>query len=189
MAVKNTAKLNETEKNVEVAAAAAEETVPAEVKAEPVAEEVKAPKKRPGRKPGTKNTKPAAKTEKTTKTKTAKAKKETAPAVKEEAVKVEEVKETVKAETVKAEEQKADKPKTTRTRKTTKSKKADFKKETVIIQFAGKEYDFDNILDIVRADFRSKSTGYIRKLDVYVKPEDHAAYYVVNGKTEGKVDL
>ena len=29
----------------------------------------------------------------------------------------------------------------------------------------------------------------IKSLEVYVKPEDNAAYYVINGKENGKVDL
>ncbi len=29
----------------------------------------------------------------------------------------------------------------------------------------------------------------LKSLDVYVKPEDSAAYYVVNGKAAGKIDL
>ncbi|MGN0622787.1 MAG: DUF6465 family protein, partial [Oscillospiraceae bacterium] len=67
--------------------------------------------------------------------------------------------------------------------------KPEAKKETVVLQFAGKEINVDAIVESAKADFKANNKGCVRKLDVYVKPEDNAAYYVVNGKTEGKVDL
>lgn len=67
--------------------------------------------------------------------------------------------------------------------------KADLKKENVILQFAGKEIEIDSIVDLAKDDFKANNKGYIRSISVYVKPEDNAAYYVVNNKTTGKVDL
>ncbi|MGN1114618.1 MAG: DUF6465 family protein [Oscillospiraceae bacterium] len=63
------------------------------------------------------------------------------------------------------------------------------KKENVVVQFGGAEYNVSEVVDAARADFKANSKGCIRSLNVYIKPEDGAAYYVVNGKTEGKVDL
>ena len=63
------------------------------------------------------------------------------------------------------------------------------KKETVYIQFDGKEIEMDAVIEAAKADFKANNKGYLRKLDVYVKPEDNAAYYVVNGKVSGKVEL
>ena len=45
------------------------------------------------------------------------------------------------------------------------------------------------IVAAAKADFRANNKGCVRTINVYVKPEDNAAYYVVNNKTEGKVEL
>ena len=76
--------------------------------------------------------------------------------------------------------------------KKTSAKAADkpaVKKETVYLQFAGKEIDIDSVAEAARADFKANNKGCVRKLEVYVKPEDSAAYYVVNGKISGKIKL
>lgn len=76
--------------------------------------------------------------------------------------------------------------------KKTSAKAADkpaVKKETVYLQFAGKEIDIDSVAEAARADFKANNKGCVRKLEVYVKPEDSAAYYVVNGKISGKIEL
>ncbi|WP_124098079.1 DUF6465 family protein [Ruminococcus sp. Marseille-P6503] len=118
--------------------------------------------------------------------KTAEAAKE---AVKTEAKAVKSGAEAVKNE-VKAVEKKAAEKKAPAKRAASKaSGKAAEKKETVYIQFAGKEIDMDSVVESAKADFRANNKGYVRKLEVYVKPEDSAAYYVVNGKISGKVDL
>ena len=70
-----------------------------------------------------------------------------------------------------------------------KAAKTDVKKETVMVQFAGKEFDVDSIVELARADFKANNKGCVRSINVYVKPEDSAAYYVVNGKIQGKVEL
>lgn len=95
------------------------------------------------------------------------------------------VKNEVKAVEKKAAEKKAPAKKTA----SKVSNKPAEKKETVYIQFAGKEIDMDSVIELAKADFKANNKGYVRKLDVYVKPEDSAAYYVVNGKVSGKVDL
>ena len=63
-------------------------------------------------------------------------------------------------------------------------------KETYI-QFAGREFKESEILEKVQQAFVNdgyKVTG-IKTLELYVKPEDNAAYYVINGNYTGKVDL
>lgn len=113
-----------------------------------------------------------AETVKTVKTETA------APAVK--AGVKETVKEAPKAEVktvaVKAEAPKAEKKKAV---------------QNVYVQFAGKE--------ILTADLVAQVTekwvalghraSSIKELNLYVKPEDSAAYYVINGKESGKIEL
>ena len=104
--------------------------------------------------------------------------------VKAEAVKAEAPKAEKKAE-VKAEPKKrGPKPKTEKTEK----KEA---VQNVYVQFAGKE--------ILTADLVAQVTekwvalghraSSIKELNLYVKPEDSAAYYVINGKESGKIEL
>lgn len=61
-------------------------------------------------------------------------------------------------------------------------------KETVILQYAGKEFDVEKIKAAVKADYKGKIKGKVNILDIYIKPEDGAAYYVVND-ISGKVEL
>ena len=58
-----------------------------------------------------------------------------------------------------------------------------------ILQYGGGEYDIARIRESVAADSKGKIRGKIKSLDIYVKPEDHAVYYVVNGKDSFKIDL
>ena len=56
-------------------------------------------------------------------------------------------------------------------------------KETVYIQFAGAEYNLDEIRANVKKawmDETGKKESDIKDVQIYVKPEEHAAYYVVN---------
>ena len=85
---------------------------------------------------------------------------------------------------------KAEKPvaKKTTTKKAPAAKPA-AKKEAVAVQFAGKEYNVDAVVEAAKADFKANNKGCLRSINVYIKPEDNAAYYVVNGKVQGKVEL
>ena len=62
-------------------------------------------------------------------------------------------------------------------------------KETVKIQFGADEYDFAEIKKAVEADYKSKVKGRIKTVEIYIKPEDKAVYYVVNGDFSAKIDL
>ena len=56
-------------------------------------------------------------------------------------------------------------------------------KETVYIQFAGAEYNLDEIRANVKKawmDETGKKESDIKDVQIYVKPEEHAVYYVVN---------
>ncbi|MDD6345890.1 MAG: DUF6465 family protein [Oscillospiraceae bacterium] len=122
---------------------------------------------------------------KTTKSVKAEVKTEPAKEVKTEPakeVKTEPVKE-VKTEPVKevavesAQEVKAEK---------TTAKKATVKKsENVYIQHNGKEVSVAELLDTAKKLSEVKSP---KNVSLYVKPEDNAVYYVVDGET-GKIDL
>ena len=68
-------------------------------------------------------------------------------------------------------------------------------KETVYIQFAGAEYNLDDIKANAKkawAEETGKKESDVKEIQIYVKPEEHAAYYVINGEfVEGgrKVEL
>ncbi len=69
------------------------------------------------------------------------------------------------------------------------AKAATAPKETVKIQFGADEYDFAEIKKAVEADYKSKVKGRIKTVEIYIKPEDKAVYYVVNGDYSDKIDL
>ncbi len=125
--------------------------------------------------------------------------KKTAPAKVSEPAKTA-VEEPVKETAVKAEEapaKKVETPKKTAPKTTTKTNTRTAKTEktavsqNVYIQFAGKEVRTEEIVEQVKAAWTAEGhrASSIKSLEVYVKPEDMAAYYVVNGKTTGKVEL
>lgn len=62
----------------------------------------------------------------------------------------------------------------------------------MFLQFAGKEYTEKEILQKVK-DIWTKvlknKVGDMKDVKIYLKPEESAAYYVVNGDTTGKVEL
>ena len=111
---------------------------------------------------------------------------------KTETAPVAEVTAPVAAETVTetAAEAPAEKPvKKPAAKKTSAAKKATAPKETVKIQFGADEYDFAEIKKAVEADYKSKVKGRIKNVEIYIKPEDKAVYYVVNGDFSDKIDL
>ena len=69
-------------------------------------------------------------------------------------------------------------------KKTTAAKTAEVK-ETVYIQFAGAEYNLDDIKANAKkawAEETGKKESDVKEIQIYVKPEEHAAYYVINGE-------
>ena len=102
-------------------------------------------------------------------------------------VKVEEVK-AVEVEAPKAETKKAPAKKTA-------AKKAPAKKEEatteIVLQFNGQEVVVANVEEKVKAQYVAEGhrVSSIKSLTVYVKPEEYSAYYVINGKVTGRVDL
>ncbi len=136
-----------------------------------------------------------AETVKTEAAKTEAVKKEVVPVKKGEVVKKETA--PVKAETVKTEAAPAAKKEAAKkeTVKKAPAKKAPAKKaetvQKVYVQYGGKE--------ILTSDLAEKATqiwvemghraSSIKSLELYVKPEDMAAYYVINGKDTGKIEL
>ena len=133
------------------------------------------------------------------------------PAVETKEVKAEETK-TVKAETakveVKAEEAKAAKTtakaaetKTTETAKKTTARKTPAKRTTtkkaavvteeVYLQYAGKEFSSADLTAKVKEIWKEmgKKAADLKDIKVYVKPEENAAYYVINNEETGSFGL
>lgn len=103
----------------------------------------------------------------------------------------ESVKETV-AETKAAAEAKA----ATKTAvKKAAAKKAAPKKEElkpeVFIQFQGQEAVVADVIEKAKKQFEAEGhrASSIKSIQVYLKPEEYAAYYVINQKHAGRVDL
>jgi len=73
------------------------------------------------------------------------------------------------------------------------AKKADKKpaaKKTVapkkfVIQASGNEVSYDAVVKKVNKAYKDS----IKTLEIYVKPEENKAYYFINGKDDGSVDL
>lgn len=63
-------------------------------------------------------------------------------------------------------------------------------KTTVYIQYKGMEGGVDDLVEAARADYRTvHKRKRISSIKIYVKPEEYAAYYVVNDSYFGKVDM
>ena len=94
--------------------------------------------------------------------------------------KAEEVKAEVKAE-VKEEAKKAT---------PAKAAKAEIK-TALYVQFAGNEVTEADIIDKVKAAYVAEGhkESAIKEINLYVKPEEYAVYYVINDKAIGKVNL
>jgi len=56
------------------------------------------------------------------------------------------------------------------------------------VEFSGKQYNVTNIIDRAKADYRATHKVGVQSCKVYVKPEEDAAYYVIN-KVSGKLEL
>lgn len=126
-----------------------------------------------------------------------------APEVKEEAKKAEPVKAEVKKEAVKkapakkAVAKKAPAAKKEAAKKAPAAKKETVKKapakkaavkEVVNFQFSGKSYTSEDLVkiakDVWKYDLNGKDEDF-KSLELYVKPEENTAYYVINGDITG----
>ena len=98
-------------------------------------------------------------------------------------VKAAEVKAETKTEAPKAEEKKAEEPKKETKKAPAKRAAAKDIKTSVVVQFAGKEVTEKELIAAVKKAYTKKGNkvGDIKTIEIYVKPEESAAYYVVNG--------
>ena len=77
----------------------------------------------------------------------------------------------------------------TTTKTAAKTTRATAPVETVKVQFGSDEYDFAEIKKAVEADYKSKFKGKVKTIEFYIKPEDKAVYYVINGDFSDKIEL
>ena len=95
----------------------------------------------------------------------------------------------VKPETADKEVKKAA-PKATKAPKAEKKEEKEEKSEVnVVVEFNGTQRKVDEIVDKIKAEWveAGHRVSTIKSLDVYIKPQDYTAYYVINGNVQGKV--
>lgn len=74
-----------------------------------------------------------------------------------------------------------------KTRALEKEKAQDMRPE-IFVQYQGGEASMDALVEAVKESFHAeKKRTLITSLKMYVKPEEHTAYYVINGEFEGKI--
>ena len=84
--------------------------------------------------------------------------------------------------------------KETKETKTRKSAKASARRgrpplaPELYVEFSGKQYKVTDIIDRAKADYRATHKVGVQSCKVYIKPEEGAAYYVIN-KVSGKLEL
>ena len=65
-------------------------------------------------------------------------------------------------------------------------------KANIVLQYGDKNVTYDTIVTNAKNNFKFEMGGdvdSIKKLSVYVKPEENSAYYVVDDKVQGRIDL
>ena len=68
--------------------------------------------------------------------------------------------------------------------------KADNLKPEVYVQFQESEISMDALVEAAKDDFhQTKKRPLVTAMKLYIKPEEHMAYYVINESHEGKVSL
>lgn len=74
------------------------------------------------------------------------------------------------------------------TRKTAEKKTATSRKvkESVCLQYAGRELEVTDIVEKAKKAYAGKT---IKDIRVYLKPEENMAYYVINGDETGSIEI
>ncbi len=82
--------------------------------------------------------------------------------------------------------------KKTAAKKTTARTRKAAVKENISIQFAGREYTKEQLVkiakDVWEFDLKKDSSDF-KEVQLYVKPEEAKAYYVINGTETGSFDI
>lgn len=62
--------------------------------------------------------------------------------------------------------------------------------KTAVVEFFGNQFSVDEIIERAQKAYKNENKSKtITDIKVYIKPEDNAAYYVVNDNSAGKIDL
>lgn len=81
----------------------------------------------------------------------------------------------------------AEKEAAAKTRAQEKAKAENLKPEFTV-QYQGADIDLSALAEAAKADFRqTKKRTLITDMKLYVKPEEHTAYYVINGSSTGSI--
>lgn len=59
----------------------------------------------------------------------------------------------------------------------------------IYVQAGGNQAELNTIIENVKKHYIAEGGKTISKVEIYLKPEDGAAYYVINGKNAGRVNL
>lgn len=66
--------------------------------------------------------------------------------------------------------------------------KAESLKPEIVVQFQGSDVDMSTLVEAAKADFhKTKKRTLVTDMKLYVKPEEHMAYYVINEKFTGSI--
>ena len=74
----------------------------------------------------------------------------------------------------------------------TETKKAAAVKETVSLQYLGKDIKTADLMEQVKNIWTGelgKDAADLKAINLYLKPEDNAAYYVINESFSGRIDF
>lgn len=96
--------------------------------------------------------------------------------------------ETVAAETKKVAEEAKKKAAEKKTAQKPAAKKTEVTRSAVV-QFAGEEYRVEEVIAKAEAAYKAENKRKAIRYQGVYKPEDHAAYYVVNNDYAGKIGL
>ena len=68
--------------------------------------------------------------------------------------------------------------------------KADNLKPEIFVQFQESDTAVDALVEAAKADFhKTKKRTLVTAMKLYIKPEEHMAYYVINESHEGKLSF
>lgn len=64
-------------------------------------------------------------------------------------------------------------------------------KKNILVQYQGRDFNEKDILEAIKKDVYSKGIedADISSVDIYIKPEEHAVYYVINDEINGQIGL
>ena len=69
--------------------------------------------------------------------------------------------------------------------------KKEAKQRKAFVEYYGKQVEEKDIIARVKKAWTrsGKKVGDIKEMDLYIKPEEHAVYYVINGTETGAVEF